>query len=278
MINDASRNSKSVKDIKKVVSPTIGIVFSFLIILRFYLFPFVLSGLVTDNVYRYLASISAYAIIVFSIIIYRDKGLALFQDHFSLWLIVLGCFSGTILAGENTGIYKGFLIFLGMVLAVHIIVNRKNIKTPDKRLIFTGLLWSIIAVSILAMVYALTGQPYAKYFPSNLTAIFIYTFIYQFSVIAIIEEACFRGLLFSFMIANGYKENTALFIQAILFWGTHFSKFNNPAFILIIIPLSTLFLTLVIKRYKLLYMSIMMHTLINVFSTFLITVIYHYLF
>jgi membrane protease YdiL (CAAX protease family) len=275
MIHNNSNRLKSVPGAKQPINPKISIVFTALIILRFYLLPFIFSGLITDNNYWYLASISSYTIIVLSVIIYRDKGLEIFQDHFSLWLIALGCFSSIVLGGENTTIYKGCLIFISMILSIYIIMNRKRIRMPKFRSIFIGLLWSIIAILIIALIYALLGQAYAKSFPPHLLAIGIYTFIYQFSVIAVIEEACFRGLLFSFMIANSYKENTALFIQAILFWGMHFSQINNPTLFFIVVPLGTLFMTLIIKKYKMLYLSIMMHTLINVFTTLLITVIHH---
>ena len=90
--------------------------------------------------------------------------------------------------------------------------------------------------------------------------------------------ACFRGLLYSFMVINDYKENTAFFVQALLFWGIHWPRIiDNPILFFIAIPLFTLSVTFIIKKYKMLYLSIMVHTLLNVFLTVLISVINRYL-
>ena len=100
----------------------------------------------------------------------------------------------------------------------------------------------------------------------------INTFIFQLSFVSVIEEAYFRGLIFSYLMMNGYKENAALYIQAILFWGIHYLKIVNLVHFFVDIPVLILGVTLLIKKYKMLYLSIMLHTLNNVFGAILVAI------
>jgi membrane protease YdiL (CAAX protease family) len=276
-----SKNSnflRATSDTEKYVNPKLGFIFIAIILLESYLSPFIYSIVGVDNATSwYIGSIIAYSVIVLSLIIFTLNRLELFNDHFSLWTIVLGCFLSA-MGGENAVLYKGILIILSTVLSIYIIANRKSIKFPSSRSFFTGLLWSVGAVIIIGLVYAFLDQTYTKPFPSNLLAIIVSVFVSQLSFVTVIEEAYFRGLLFGFMVINGYKENTALFIQAVLFWGIHFLDSSNPTLFFVIIPLGTLFMTLIIKKYRMLYLSITMHTLLNVFTTLLVTAINRYLF
>ncbi len=264
---------------KKHLNPKMGIVLIVLIILQFYLSLFIFSAMGMDYVnILYLQAIISYTMIVSSLIFFNPNALELFRDHFTLWTIVISCFLPIVFGGERM-IYKGILIILGVILATYIVLNRKSIKFPGLKSIFIGLGWSVIAVLIIAVIYALLDQTYTKPFPSNLSSIIVNAFINQLSFTSVPEEACFRGLIFSFMVMNGYKEDKAFVIQAILFWGIHFGAIiTNPTLFFIIIPLSTLFMTLIIKKYKMLYLSIIMHTFINVFTTVLVNVINRYLF
>ena len=176
-------------------------------------------------------------------------------------------------------IYKSILIILGVFFATYSIVNRKNIKFPSLKSVFIGLGWSVCAVLIIALIYAFLDQTLIQPFPPNLSTIIVNEFINQLSFTSVPEEACFRGLIFSFMVMNGYKEDKAFVIQAILFWSIHLGTIiTNPTLFFIIIPLGTLFMTLIIKKYKMLYLSIIMHTFINVFTTVLVNVINRFLF
>ena len=265
------------ENIKKYPNPKIGIVFIVLIILQFYLLPLISIAAHGDvnkySNYIYLHTIFSYTIIVLSIIIFHGNGLDVFQDHFSLWIIVLTCFVRTSLGGQNEIIYKGVLIFLGLVLSVFIIANRKSIKIPSLKSFFIGLLWSVGSVIVTALLVVLLNSNHGT-LPSNLIAYIIYGSIYQLSFVTVIEESYFRGLLFGFLVMNGIKENRALFIQAIFFWGTHYYvDFANPILLFVVIPIFTLSQTLIIKKYKMLYLSIMTHTFVNVFEEILVAIL-----
>jgi len=282
MIDNKSTFFKVPGAVEKRVNPKIGIAFIILIILQFYLLPLMPLVVGTDinkyAAYTYFYAMSSYTMIVLGIMIFQANGIVLFQDHFTLWIIVLSCFLRTNLGGDHKLIYSNYFSFLGVILSIYILANRKNIKFPNLKLIFIGLLWSVGTVIIIALLYTLSNSVYSKSLPLNLFTIVINTFVFQLSFVTVIEEACFRGLIVGFMIMNGYKENTALFIQAILFWGIHYMDIiANPALFFIIVPLFTLSATLIIKKYKMLYLSIIMHTLFNVCTSILVTVLHRYL-
>jgi len=215
---------------------------------------------------------------MFSLMFFKLSALDVFRDQFTLWAIVLSCFLPIVFGGERL-VYKAILIGLGIFLAVHIIANRKSIKSTTLKLLFIGLGWSIIAILILSLIIALWGQPNTKPFPSNLSTILINAFINQLSYTSVPEETFFRGLIFSFLTMNGYKDDKAFVIQALLFWGTHLGAVNsNPISFFVLIPLSTLFITLIVRKYRMLYLSIMMHASINTFTTVLASLMYRILF
>lgn len=267
-------------DVKKYLNPKVGIALIVLIVFQYGFSGSFFSAIGMDYMhFLYLDAVSSYAMIVLSVVFFSPNALELFRDHFTLWIIVLSSFLPIIFGGENTIIYKAIFVILGLILAAYTTVNRKNIKFPGLKSVLIGLIWSVSAVSILVLIYAILDQTYTKSFPPNLLAIIFSSFIYQLSFVSVVEEAHFRGLIFSFMVMNGYKEDKAFIVQAFLFWIIHFGDaITKPVLFFVIIPLSTLFLTLIIKKYKMLYLSIMMHTFINVFTTILVALINTYLF
>jgi membrane protease YdiL (CAAX protease family) len=274
-----NRNGSSILQsvgVTNKVNSKLSIAFIVLIILQSYIVPLIalVSGTDYDKYvnYSYLYAISSYMIIVGSILAFRGKGLEIFRDHFSLWTIILTCFLRANLGGTNELFYKGALILLGLCLLIYVIANRKSIKTPGLKFVMIGLFWSVGITIILSLIRVLL-DPRRGVIPSNLTDYFITTIVHQLSFVTVIEEAFFRGLLYSLLIMNGYKENTALFIQGILFWGIHYMKFNDPILFFVLLPLFTLSVSLIIKKYKMLYLSIMMHTFNNVFGAVIVALI-----
>lgn len=276
MIANSSNSLQTNNASKKYASSRIAIAFSILIILQFYLVPLIALAAGEDlnkyTNYLHIYTVISYTIIVLSIVIFHDNGLDTFQDHFSLWTIVIACFLAAGLGREDEAIYKVFLVLLGLRLSTHIIVNRKSIKTPKLKSFFIGLLWSVGTIVIIASLLAFLS-PVHQSIPPNLLTYILNTSIFQVSFVTVIEEACFRGLLFGFMMVNGYKENKALFIQAILFWGVHYLKITNPTSFFVAIPILILSTSLIIKKYKMLYLSIIVHTLANVLGPVLVAIL-----
>jgi hypothetical protein len=249
-------------------NPKIGFRFIFFIVLLFYFVPLLASAAGTDSArftdYLYLYTTVSYTVIVVSIIIFSERGLDVIQDHFSLWVIVLGCFLAAGQGSEHDTVYKIFLILLGFRLSFHIIENRYSLKIPDWKPTFISLLWSVVTFVIIALLLFVLN-PVRESLPPNLSRVLLNTFLYQVSFVTVIEEAYFRGLLYSFLLMNGYQEDRALIIQGILFWGGHYLKISaSPAIFFVAVPILTLSTSLIIKKYKMLYVSIMVHTLVNV--------------
>jgi membrane protease YdiL (CAAX protease family) len=128
---------------------------------------------------------------------------------------------------------------------------------------------TVVTISLLLFFI----NPTHESFPPKLLVYLLNTFLYQVSFVTVIEEACFRGLLFSFLVMNGYEEDRALIIQAILFWGSHYLKISSISLFFVAVPLLTLSLTLIIKKYKMLYMSVMVHTFANVLGPVLVVIL-----
>jgi membrane protease YdiL (CAAX protease family) len=270
------KSSQAAQGTQEHPNSKIGMLIIVLIILQSYLVPLISIASGTDyskyTNYLYFHTLCSYTIIVLSIMIFHENGLVVFQDHFSLWIIVLTCFFRASIGGDNEVIFKFFLVLLGLLLSHHIIRNRRSIKTPSLKSFIIGALWSVGTVVAAALLRVFLDPNHGT-LPSNLPAYIINFSVFNLSFGTVIEEAYFRGLLFGFLVMNGYKENTALFLQAVLFWGIHYLKIADPILFFAVIPLLTLSLTLIIKKYKMLYLSIMLHTINNVFGGILVALL-----
>ncbi len=277
-------NQHFLNDVKRYSNPKIGFVFILAIILIFNLAP--LIGLAsqgdysryTDYAYLYIGC--SYTIIVLGILIFQAHGLEILSDHFSLWLIICTCFVRTSLQGNhepisifNLGllekrelVYTLYLGFLGLVLSIYGIRNRKRFMIPSGNLVFVGIVWSIGTVLIIALTQVLLSSFEITAVPPNLIKSIRNEFLYNISFAGVSEEVCFRGLIVGFMIVNGYKEDFAFLVQAVLFWGIHYMFVTtNPIWFFTGIPLLTLSTTLIMKKYKTIFLPILVHTTVNVF-------------
>lgn len=267
-----NNNQNFLDTVKKYSNPKIGFVFIFLIIFQFCLIPFVSPGIQGDYNryadYMYLYAICSYTMIVLGIVIFQAHGLELLSDHFSLWLIIFTCFARTRLGGSHELSYSLYLGFLGLALSIYVIKNRRKFTMPDGNTVFVGFLWSVGTVLILAIEQAAfsSNNLTSLSLPPNPINQILKLFLYNISFTTVIEEVCFRGLIVGYMIMNGYKEDTAFFVQAILYWGVHYITISYvPVWFFIGIPLLTLSTTLIMRKYKMIFLPIMVHTSVNVF-------------
>jgi hypothetical protein len=242
------------------------------IILEIYLVPLIsiISGKNLDTyvILLDLHSFLAYTIIVFSIVFYFDD-LSVFRDYFSLGFIVITCFFRVNLGGSYGFIYKCSLILLGLVLLGFIIKNRTKIKIPGIKSFLIGLLWSLGTVLAVVFLHLLLDSNHGT-LPTNVGHYIRNQTLFELSFTTVIEEAFFRGLLFSLLVLNGCRENKALIIQAFLFWGVHYMDITDPILFFGVLPLLTISATFLLKKYKMLYSTIIMHTMNNVLAGILI--------
>ena len=251
---------------KRQAKLRLGRKFVILIVLYAYLAPIIFELFAVDEAnYRYLDAIGFYLLAVVCILIFGLNQLETLRDKFSLGMIVLSCFLAVIDPRENNVIYRIMFIILGATISIYLRINRKEIKTPSLKSFFVGLLWSIGAVVVLASISVWLGLPEIKSFQPSLLVVVAGEFWSQLALISILEEVAFRGLIFSLLIMIGWNENNALITQGIIFWGWHYVDIGTPKVFFVIVPLGTLFMTLIIKKYKMVYMSATMHTLMNVF-------------
>lgn len=261
---------------KNGLNPKIVYIYVGLITLQFYLVPLASFVYGTDlnryATYMHFYAMSSYTIIVLGGIVLHTNGIVLFRDHFTLSIIALSCFLRSAFQGDYELIYRIYMNFLGIVLLVYIIKNRKKINLPSLKSVIVGFLWTAGTVLILVFLYATLDSVHGS-LPSDLLTYIINRLVFQLSFVAVIEEVVFRGLIFGFLVMSGCKENTAFFVQAVLFWGFHYMDIANPVLFFVIVPIFTLSVTLIIKKYKMLYLSIIIHLFVNVFLGVLVSVL-----
>lgn len=256
----------------------IGIAFLILICVQFGAFPWMSRMLLSSANYNnyanyvYFRLISIYAMILVGIYVFRVKGSGIFLDHFSLWLILLSSLLRVTRTGNNESLYELCMTSLGIILFIYILINRKNLAIPSPKLILIGILWAIGTALVLALITLLFDPP-AVSIPSNLSNTLPIFFVYNLSEIVIIEEVCFRGLFVGSMLMMGYKENTAFIVQAILFWVMHYARIGNPVSFFVIVPLLTFVTSMLMKKYRMLFLPILVHLFVNTFMSIIVAIL-----
>ena len=246
-----------------------NILIFFIILLVFFL-PYVqLKAAESSELFLniiYIRITGLYITVIFSIIFYRDFNL-LHLDKIALWMITASCF---IRVGYNTNtetIYRLFFMLLGSVLVVFLVKNRINTRIPKLKHFFISLTWGM--GTVLLVVLLLSDFPIKGYYNHSTEWLFS-TLMLNFSFVTIIEEAVFRGLLVGLLVIKGVKKDTAFIIQGILFWAVHYWSASNLILFFVALPIITLSTTLIVRKYKMLSLSIIIHTLVNILPHYLV--------
>ena len=262
----------------------VGVVFLILITLQSVTSPLISSFLKASSDhtkyvnYSYFFAMSSYTLIIIGVMIFNARGMGFITDHFSLWIIVLSCFLRTTYGGQFEFLYKFYMSCLGLILLIYVIRKRKYIKVPPLISILFGLSWAGATILVIALLeLVIRPAVISTLVLSNSRWVFL-TLVFNLSFVTVIEETFFRGLLFGFLISFGVKEDYALIVQGVLFWLTHYMRLSNPLTFFIFTPLLTISVSLIMKRYKVIYLPILVHTLVNVFGPTMAVVLYNFLF
>ncbi|NOH04090.1 MAG: CPBP family intramembrane metalloprotease [Chloroflexi bacterium] len=261
--------------IKSRINQKAAFVMVTFIILQFFFAPLIslrLSHKESDWIFSsYAVAFSAlsYTTIVLGVLFLHANNFYDFFDRITLWAIAVGCFLRSLEVVGNTygNLFAIYLLMLGASFAIYITTNKENIKGSTLKTFTIGVMWSIVTVITLALVAALISGKTQNMLPEGLGIILFRKALEQLSFVTIIEESLFRGLLVSILILNKHKEHTAFIIQAVLFWAIHYSQITLPFMFLIFLPLLTISTTIIAYRYRTVYPSILVHTLVNVFTT-----------
>jgi len=246
-----------------------GVLITIILIIIFFRLEVNLEeSLLSDYIdYNNLYLLFSYTLIVLCILLLHIYKNFFFFDGFSLWLIVVGCLVRQHTEGHLSVFTSYYLTILGVIFSLYILKNRKQFKYPKLTSIFTIFAWSLGTLLLLAMLGSIFVTFQSSSLPINLPIILFVNFFSQLSFVTIIEEMLFRGIFVCFLMMNGHKENIAFVIQAVLFWIMHFIQFNYGFVFFVFIPTLTLSLTLAVKKQKMLYGAIIIHTVINVFAS-----------
>jgi hypothetical protein len=268
-------SEKISRSIKLDLDPKISILITCWIILQYFFFPAVFS--LTNVAYTdfiYLQSIGFYLLIALSVIFINHAALDVFRDYATLLVIAISCFLPLVFAVKDSLVFRSILTLPGLILIFYILLHRKLIKFPAMKSFIMGLVLSAASVVAIALMYVVFDKTYNKTIPPNALITIFGEFVYQLPFVSVIEETLFRGLILSLLIASGYKEKTVLIFQALLFWGIHYNEIIiRPYVFFLVIPAVTFCLTFTIKKYKMLYLCIMIHTCVNLFAAPLAVII-----
>lgn len=256
---------------KKIPVSTLGRIFFVIFALQFYLVPLIVPFL-REQYFNLNIAISYTVIVFFTMILCVQKN-NLLLDSLTLWLVAISCLLSFFSIHEDGLPYKIYLGLLGSVFLIFIYINRKNHSMPSLSLIGVGIVWSLLTLILVSgLIYMFNGKQTS--IPQGIFALILNTILFNLFFVTIIEELYFRGLFVTFAIANGYKEDSAYVIQAILFWlGHYFVITSYPLMFFVAIPILSISTTLIIKKYKTVSLSILVHTVVNVFSTLIVIII-----
>ncbi len=221
----------------------------------------------------YLHATIGYSLIVLGIVAFGNSGLQVFHDHFSAWTIVLSCFATAILSTAGV-LSKIILAILAILLGAYILGHLKRFRFPTSKSVMAGILWAggtVVAIAALGLLL----HPMRSTLPTMLGRYIFDQFVVETSLVTVIEESYFRGLIYGLLILVGVREDKALLLQAGLFFGGHYLIIgSDPLRFFVLIPVYTIVASLATKKYRMLYVPIMIHTATNVLSGILSTILW----
>jgi membrane protease YdiL (CAAX protease family) len=242
-----------------------------LILLSFFIYLFVaVYSKYNPNLviyFNYIAITGCYVAVLVAMWKYLDN---LYSLHFDFWSLLFLVVSGTIF-GFQTGIkreiYFQVIIWIASLGILYFLVKYRN-KIPKTNFYWIPItLFGSLATSlIIAEIESTQPQLWLEgsaYITKNVLLVFLRSFLYQFSSIAVAEEFIFRGFLWYYLYSLGWDNNKVFWGQAIIFWLFHASSIVSPITFFIVIPIGTLLFSLLVKYSKQLFPSILAHTLVN---------------
>jgi len=242
-----------------------GIILTFGIIVLTIALDFVPNAALEDLIF------STASYIVIAILLWIEIN-HLEDFHFDRFSLVIFVVFGTILrrrfgvAGEIYFMIATWTASLSILATL--LFKRQKVTATNYRWLWIGLITSLPIMLIVVVLTSksplIPGVSWMPYPSNNLVLASIREIVYRFSFVAPLEETIFRGFLWGYLHRLGWDEHRTFWAQAVLFWVLHFPKlFYSPIQFFIVIPIITLFFSLLVKYSKQLLPSIIGHTIIN---------------
>jgi len=200
------------------------------------------------GLYRFLLAGSLF-LIALAVKFNRDELQRMNVDRFFPILLIISGFLAR-LAVPNYCL--SFITFLYMI---YLLFGEKGIYSvveyPSSRK-------ALLAVGIASWVIALLLMFVDVEFLGNKQLLAEYVF--QTFPMAVYEEAVYRGVLYMLLMDLGITETKAVYIQALLFWGSHVNRLlAAPLFFWVILPLISIAMGYVVFRSKSLTVGSLLH-------------------
>lgn len=221
-----------------------------------------LAGLsIQTNVILYANVILIYLYIA-GLVWWKVENLSQFHlDQSSISAVIFFSFFRTGLGIQNEEIYSWVILMVTLVILMGCVKNWHSI--PKTR-------WSWVGISLLCVILVIpisvveSLQYSAMKSAANPVMILIEKIFDNLSFVTLIEEIMFRGILWKYLRNLGFREDTAFWGQAIVFWLFHAWKIvGTPISFFITIPMTTLAVSFLVYKSKQVFPSIVLHTLLN---------------
>jgi len=218
---------------------------------------------IDEGLVRYWFLLSSYIFIIIILFLEKDHLEEFHIDRFSIMLlIVFGSILHRKLLIPQEDIYIILLWVMSGVLLFFLIKNWKRLTHNNFYELFNAALITIIFVILLNYFENLFIAGPAIEDEKSAFLRTLRHLIFSLSFVAPPEEFLFRGLLWGILVRLGWREKKAIIFQGILFSLLHFRAGNAIRFFLLI-PLTAIFFSILIIKYKRLFPAIMGHALIN---------------
>jgi len=168
----------------------------------------------------------------------------------------------------------GILVGMAAVLMFWVFVNNYfSFKSP---VLYSTGTWILVLLSMLLalspiLVFRLTLETHLNL--QTVIAIFVGS-LQSFLGTIVFEEIIFRGALWAYLKSFGISEQSAFYLQALLFWISHrqFLLLGYPYLFWIVVPSSAILFGILVWRSKSLTPSTVSHFLFNFISQLILTV------
>jgi len=225
--------------------------------------------LVWDATSKYIITTAAYIVIIILVWFEIDNLKQFHLDFYSLLILVIfGPLFRKLSQPLHQNIFWLLIVFASITLLIILIRNRSKIpETNTKWLADSVFKISLVIVLITLLEGWLQPASYSLADPKTYHPWIdvIGRIVHSLASTASIEEIIFRGFLWGYLIRFGWNERQAIWGQAIVFWLIHFAQlFYAPITFFIIVPISIVLFSIIVRNTKQVFWAIIVHTVINV--------------
>lgn len=185
-------------------------------------------------------------------------------DKFTVSAIVIHSFLRTKLGLATDRFFLPLIGLIGILMLLMLIIKKPNLIKTNRSWSLLGILSGLLIVVLITMLQMLVREPWLSIaFKQSLGMTAANYVVSELSFVPQ-EEILFRGFLLGYLRRNGWEDKKALWLQGVIFWGTHFSRIIiTPFSFFITLPILIFIISLLAYKSKQLFPSILCHSVLN---------------